>query len=399
MTENQTSTLHCNTNKAEQFISDLFKNHLSEKLLYHNITHTSEVAEIVTKLGEKAGLKKQQLEDLEMAAWFHDSGYIQKYTGHEDVSAEIAEDWLKEEGLPDDRISHIKALILSTKKEHTPETLEEELLYDADIAHVGRKRFFRKGELLRVEYENFLNKTYSELEWEELQYDFLVNHHFITKEAKDKFDTRRVKNIKEQRKNILKARKVTVRENTGKDFGRGIDTLYRSNYRSHINLSAIADGKANMMISINTILISVIVTLSGASLSMSKGFEIANLRFTVPILILLIGALISVVFAVLSARPKVTQKKVEVEKAERNNISLLYFGNFLGIPKDDFIRYLNDLKRDQEKLYNSMSVDIYNLGAVLKEKYRMLSISYNIFMAGLCLTVLAFLVIFLYTNI
>lgn len=384
--------------KAESFVADLFKNDLPEKLLYHNLAHTEEVAEAAEELGKKSGLSDDELEVLVLAAWFHDTGYIKKYNGHEAESVKYAEQFFAENNYPEEKKEQVSKLIMSTVAGHTPHGLMEELLHDADITHIGRKRFFRKGELLRVELENFNNNKYTELEWEKKQYNFLVSNYFITEAGKEKYARRRVKNIKKQRQNILKARKVTVRTNTGKDFGRGIDTLYRANYRNHINLSAIADGKANMMISINTILISVIVTLSGASLSVSEGFVVENLRFTIPIMTLLVGALLSVIFAVMSARPKVTSKEVDMNDVKENKISLLYFGNFLGIPKEEFVNYLSDLKKDQKKLYDSMSLDLYNLGIVLKEKYRLLTISYNVFMLGLVVTVLAFIFIFFITN-
>lgn len=384
--------------KAKRYIADLFKENLSDKLLYHNYNHTSEVAEIAYELGKDSGLSQDDLETLTLAAWFHDTGYTEKYDGHEAVSADIAEQFLQQQGYDQSRIDEVKSLILSTEDSKVS-GLKQELLRDADLAHLGRKRFFRKGELLRVELENYKDEEYSELEWEKKQYNFLINHTFITEAAKKAYERRRVKNIKSQRSNIHKARKVTVREQTGKDFGRGIDTLYRASYRNHINLSAIADGKANMMISINTIMISVIVTLSGASLSISHGFSFENLRYVIPILLLLIGSLVSVVFAVLSARPKVTEKNVNKEDVKRNKASLLYFGNFLSVEKNEFMDYLSNLKKDQKRLYDSMSIDLYNLGIVLKEKYRLLSVSYNAFMVGLVCTVLAFLVIFLYTNL
>lgn len=391
-----------NTNivrQAEKHVTNLFKESLPDDLLYHNLSHTYEVAKIVGELAEESNLNEEDKEVLQLAGWFHDTGYINKYNGHEAESLKYAEEFFEDVDYPKEKRKEVEDLIKSTIKGHNPEGLKEELLHDADMAHIGRKRFFRKGELLRVELENYLNESYSELEWNKKQYQFLINNEFITKAGIEEYGKRRVKNIKKQRKNIVKARKVTTRTKTGKDLGRGIDTLYRANYRNHINLSAIADGKANMMISINTIMISVIVTLSGASLSVSKSYIIENLRFTVPILILLVGALSSVVFAVLSARPKVTSKEeVDLEKVNRNEVSLLYFGNFLGIPKKRFMQYLNDLKSDQERLYDSMSMDLYNLGQVLKEKYRLLTISYNIFMTGLTLTVVAFIFIFVYTN-
>ncbi|ELR73184.1 hypothetical protein C900_05233 [Fulvivirga imtechensis AK7] len=384
--------------KAESFVEDLFRNDLPEKLLYHNMAHTEEVAAVSEELGIESGLNNDDLEVLILSGWFHDTGYIRKYNGHEAESVKYAKEFFAKNNYPEEKVSQVTKLIMSTVAGHEPDGLLEELLHDADIAHLGRKRFFRKGELLRVELENFNSKSYTELEWEKKQYNFLVSNYFITEAAKERFAKRRVKNIKKQRQNILKARKVTVRTNTGKDFGRGIDTLYRANYRNHINLSAIADGKANMMISINTILISVIVTLSGASLSVSKGFAVENLRFTIPIMTLLVGALLSVIFAVLSARPKVTSKEVDMNDVKENKISLLYFGNFLGIPKEEFVNYLSNLKKDQKKLYDSMSLDLYNLGIVLKEKYRLLTISYNVFMLGLVVTVLAFIFIFFVTN-
>jgi len=46
--------------------------------------------------------------------------------------------------------------------------------------------------------------------------------------------------------------------------GRGVETMYRSAYRNHINLSSIADNKANMMISINTIIMSLIIAVIGS---------------------------------------------------------------------------------------------------------------------------------------
>lgn len=384
--------------EAEKFITELFRKELPEKLLYHNLDHTAEVVNVVQDLADESDISEEDKEILTLAAWFHDSGYVRKYNGHEAESVNYAKKFLSDHNYPQEKQEVISKLIMSTVAGHEPVGVLEQLIHDADLAHVGRKRFFRRGELLRVELENFNDQAFGELEWEKKQYNFLVNNNFFSQAGKNRFSKGRVKNIKTQRNNIIKARKVTVRENTGKDFGRGIDTLYRANYRNHINLSAIADGKANMMISINTILISVIVTLSGASLSVLKDFAVTNLRFVVPILTLLIGALGSVIFAVLSATPKVTSKEIDMNEVEKNKISLLYFGNFLSIPKEEFVQYLRNLKVNQQRLYDSMSLDLYNLGFVLREKYKLLTYSYNTFIIGLITTVVSFIVIFLYTS-
>ena len=73
----------------------------------------------------------------------------------------------------------------------------------------------------------------------------------------------------------------------------------------------------------------------------------------------------------------------------------MYFGNFLKIPKDEFVGYLRDLKEDQAILYDDLSRDLYNLGEVLQKKYRLLTYAYRVFVGGLALSFFAFLIAFL----
>ena len=91
--------------------------------------------------------------------------------------------------------------------------------------------------------------------------DLLLNFNYLTAEGKKDFDTRRRKNVGEQQSNNYKIQQKEVKAKTGKNFGRGIDTMYRTSFRNHITLSRIADGKANMMISINTIILSIVITI------------------------------------------------------------------------------------------------------------------------------------------
>ncbi len=383
--------------EASDYVMNLLQTKLPQEFHYHNLAHTADVVEGCEVLSAEAGLDPADYEMLMLAAWFHDSGYTRTRENHERVSAEIAEAWLKGRNYPPEKIKVIRDLIASTKKDAPTPTYLSELLHDADLSHMGRKRFFERGEMLRTEQQLLTGRKINDVDWEKLQHDFLLKNDFITLEGQHIYGSRKAKNIVKQRENIDKAIKLATRKKTGKEFGRGIDTLYRTNYRNHINFSSIADGKANMMISINTILISVIVTFSGASLSL-ESFAIERYRYIVPILIMLIGASVSVIFAVLSARPKVTTRQIDMADVDANKVSLLYFGNFQAVSRKTFVDYLNQLKEDQQRLYDNMSLDLYNLGSVLTKKYRLLTISYNVFMIGLSLSVLAFIVIFIYTN-
>jgi predicted metal-dependent HD superfamily phosphohydrolase len=385
--------------KAQMYVHELLSEKLPGGYLFHTFQHTQEVAEVCGEIAASMHLSKKDAENLQLAAWFHDTGFIEKREGHEEKSAQIARAFLSRQNYPEEQIKTVERLILSTKEGVEPNDTLEKILHDADIAHIGRKRFFKRGDLLRMELEQAENTSYSDNEWAHIQLDFLINNKFCTLYARDKFDERRMQNIEKQRSSIQLFRKLANRSKAGKDLGRGIDTLYRSTFRNHINLSSIADGKANMMISINAIILSVIITLSGASLSFASQPNVDYLRYTIPVLLLLMGSLVSVIFAILSARPKVTQRTAQQESANDRQANLLYFGNFLGVSRAEFVRYLNDLKLDQDLLYDNMADDLYNLGLVLRRKYKMLSISYNVFMGGLVLSVLAFMVIFLYTNL
>ncbi len=383
--------------KSKKYVEDFFNKNLPPEYLYHNFTHTIDVFNNCVEIAEPYNMAENEKEILLLAALFHDTGFINKYEGHEEESAEIAEDYLTGEKYPQDKISEVKKLIISTKKDIAPSDLCEEILHDADIAHIGKKGFFEKGELLRLELEKVKNETCSDIEWHKRQLDFLGSNKFYTSYARENFEMRLAKNIKNQRKNISKNKKQEVNIKTGKYLGRGIDTLYRTTFRNHINLSEIADGKANMMISINTIILSVIITLAASGLTLSQQFLIENLRFTVPIFTLLLGSLISVIFAILSAKPNVTKEKIDVADLEKSKKSILFFGNFVSLEMEKFIEGIKKLKKDQSVLYDNMSIDLYYLGLVLAKKYRLLSYSYVIFMIGLIIAVVSFLLIFFFT--
>ncbi|WP_421765090.1 Pycsar system effector family protein [Ekhidna sp.] len=379
--------------KAESYIQDIFSSY-DEILPFHNIRHIEEVVEVASELGKASDLDGEELEVLLLVVWFYFSGFPKepkKFISH---SKAYLEDFCDENGY-----THKEEVLLLLVEDQTSNSSKQaKLLHDSLISYKGRKRFFRKAELMRLERKSLFNQAYTEYDWEQRMFMMLVKCVFLTDAAKEAYRKRRIKNISKQRSRANKAFKLTTRKKTGKEFGRGIDTLYRANYNNQISLSSIADGKANMMISINTIILSVIVTLSGAGFTMSGTFLVDHLRFTVPVFILLIGSLISVVFAVISARPKVTNQELDMEMVEKNKSSLLFFGNYLQIPLQDYVGHLSDLKESQQKLYDSMSVDMYFLGKVLQTKYKWLTWSYNAFMIALILCVVSFTFIFFYTN-
>lgn len=168
---------------------------------------------------------------------------------------------------------------------------------------------------------------------------------------------------------------------------RGIETMFRTSYRVNMDLSSLADTKANIMISINGLMLSVLLGAISSKID-------ANPWLLEPTIILLLGCLISLVFAVLSARPRVESTPVSLEDVRQNLANILFFGNFSNMERQDFMTGMKDLMMNTDTLYQNMILDIYGLGLVLRKKYKLLRISYTIFMIGLIIGVTAFIITF-----
>ncbi len=384
---------------ASEYVFNLFKDRLPGDYVYHNYNHTAETVKACKKLSKSYNLTSRDYEVLLLAAIFHDTGYITTYDNHEEESVKFMKEYLQG-NYSDDDIKEIEELILSTKYRTVPDGSLQEILHDADYINLGSKTFDHRADLLRIEWERILQKTYTEEEWAQIQLQFLLETQFKTEDAVLKYNEQKEQNILKQRNKIDQyTRANTKAEQKAKTKpvkdGRGIETLYRSVYDYHINLTSIADNKANMMISINTIIISIVITLFGTGFTFSSQSEFASVRFVFPMAFLLLTSLLAVVFAILSARPNVTTKeKYELSKKDS---SILFFGNFAQLQLKEFVEKIKELKQVKEELYDSMSIDIYYLGSVLIKKYNYLSWSYNIFMFGMVICAVGFVIIMLFS--
>ena len=170
---------------------------------------------------------------------------------------------------------------------------------------------------------------------------------------------------------------------------RGVETLFRSSYGVNMDLTALADSKANIMISINGLIISILIAQIASKVD-------ANPWLLAPTVIFLVGCLGSIIFAILAARPRIQTRVVTLEEARRTRINILFFGNFAHMSQDDFITVMKERLSDPKDLYEMMMADVYGVGSVLQAKYRLLRASYGTFLLALVLGVISFIVVFGY---
>jgi predicted metal-dependent HD superfamily phosphohydrolase len=403
--------------EAENYLIEFFQKNIGAEYVFHDFQHTRNVVEAVTDLGEACGVSEKELELLQLAAWFHDAGYDKGADEHEERSCRYARKFLSKYHLPEEDLQTIGRCIMATKLPNKPADLLEEIICDADLSHLGKKSYWDRCGRIRQELLLTKSLVMSEQEWVEFELDFMNRHRYFTPAAEEVYNARKLKHIKQLRKQQLRLNPKEVesvedlarqdkKKKKEKDWvsktlkqselelkqfslGRGVETMYRTAYRTHINLSAIADNKANIMLSINAIVISIALP------QLLPKFETMH-QIVVPTIMLLAVCIVAIILATLSTRPKITEGRFTREDIEKRRANLLFFGNFYQMKLDDFHWGMMEMIKDKDFLYSSMTKDLYYLGIVLAKKYRYLSYCYSVFMYGMIATVLAFAISFLF---
>lgn len=391
--------------EVEKYVTSLLRNKLPHTFIYHNLSHTLRVMRSVKELIEGESIDEKNTEDLIISSWFHDVGYIESAENHEEISAQLASSFLIKLQVDDLRISNIINLILATKMDYEPKTLLEKIIKDADNSHFGKKGYNEICELLREEWEQTGKKTYTDSEWTQENIAFFTKHHrFYTDYALNNWQQTKDKNIsplykslkkhkKEEKKHQVKHEELARKTNKAKLPERGIETMFRVTLRNHITLSDIADTKANILLSVNAIIVSLVL-----SNLIPKLDNPSNTYLIYPTIVFVLFTIIAMILSVLATRPNVTSGKFTKEDVNNKKVNLLFFGNFHKMKLEDFEWAMNEMMQDKEYLYSSMTKDLYFLGKVLDRKYKILRITYTIFIIGIIVSVIAFAMAFKYAS-
>ena len=376
---------------ATAFVEKHFLENIPPSYLYHNFNHVQDVLSAAKRIVSVECPLDEEQEALLLSALFHDTGFSGGAKDHEERSVQIFRQFAANSvGITDEAIEKVVRLILSTKPSHQPTDWLEGAMIDADFGHLGNENYWDRSNRLRQEWLLTENQFQPEIQFVQAELNFMVAHKYNTPSARILFDEGKEKNIKF----LLKYKNTISPSEEGKDkkknnksrepeVSRGVETMFRATYRTHINLSAIADNKANIMLSISAIIISIVVSNLLPQLKM-------NPRLAFPTFLLLAVCLLSLVFAILSTRPKVTSGTVTDEDIKDRKANLLFFGNFYNMEMEKFQGGMMEMIQDNDFLYNSMTRDLYFLGKVLAVKYKYLRICYAVFMYGIIISLSAF---------
>jgi len=398
---------------ATQIIVDQF----SAKLLFHNIKHIQRIVETTKIIGEAEKLSDEDLDLVQMGAWLihiglSESEHFQTTDEPENFLIQcqkqghiIIDRIFKENNLSLDVKEKLIKLMSEVSVLHKGEkSLPAKVLADARGIELSSKKGQKK---LKKLYEQLLlmgGTALSPLGYFEMALNFLNGHKYETsyaqkflspkKEINRQAIEKAFKDAKKQKDSALKREleisdmelkdlKKKLNASSGRD-DRGIQTIFRTTSKNHYTLNEMVDRKASIMISVNSIILSIII---GGLISVENTLTQSSL---IPIIIMIWASFLSIVFAVLSIRPETTHGVFSKDDIRNKKGNLLFFGNFHGMDFQDYEWGMLQMLSDQDYLYSTLVRDIYYLGKTLKRKYRTIRISLNIFMFGIGISFLSF---------
>jgi predicted metal-dependent HD superfamily phosphohydrolase len=416
--------------KASAYVRRLFSEADTKLLHFHNYEHTEEVVQHAIEIAQKEGLGQDELQIVQVAAWFHDIGHLNgAMQDHELRSVEAVKKFFAEESIEEAQfIQRVVDCIMATRMPQAPTDKLGEIMCDADVYHFGTPQFRKTNKRVRKElkargYPAMANN------WPQRSLRMLQSQHFFTPYSRQKLEQGKAENIRWLQQKIAEKEKTTeaipeepasqiklggkevpetklqevsttknVKESAAREpskeerqeqkasqslLSRGIQTMLRLGSSNHLDLSRMADGKANILISVNSIIISVI-------LSVLIGRLDSDPYLLIPTILFLTSSVITVILAILATRPKLTEGKFTRESIQRKEVNLIFFGNFYKSSLEEYTWAMNELMNDKDYLYDTLVKDIYFLGVVLGRKYMLLRWAYNVFMLGLIIAVTSF---------
>lgn len=378
----------------------------ADRIVYHDVTYARRLIDNIQTISKEDDVPGFECSWCEIAAWLFTANFARvapeekseesfmKAYMHEVENHHVP--FLKEAGASQEAVDYIRDLLRAAMLREKATNANQGLFKDAvmmDFIGKGGKDRLKKfyEETLLIDYGLGRGEFY------EIVIGYLIGYEPYTNYAKENIQPKTLKLIRnlEKEKKLLQKREELIikkemevtdeelkqlRKNLksaeGKDI-RGIQTMFRTTSRNHYTLNQMVDRKANIMITVNSIILSVAI---GGAFSRN---ELTEPAIAIPILILTIASVFSIFTAISAIRPNKTQGKFTVEDIRNKEGNLLFYGNFHNMPFRDYEWGMLEKLNDSNFLYSSMIKDLYFLGKTLHKKYRFIRTSLNVFLIGI----------------
>jgi predicted metal-dependent HD superfamily phosphohydrolase len=398
---------------VKKYVLNYFATHHDPDLLYHDTEHTKGVVAAATRIANHYQLNDEDFFAVVTAAWFHDLGYYTDKANHEESGAGVAAVFLKELNVKQSVIDKVKECILATRIPQKPTGLLQQIICDADLFHLGTDDFADKSKLLRKEFNVIKHLDIDKQLWRQKNIELLEAHTYFTDYAQLLLHDKQQKNLEKLKKKQQEVagdknqelshtsqpavtasnQEVTIGDEKKPEDDKkkkkekpekGIETMFRITSGNNQRLSDMADNKAHILITVNSIILSAIISLVLRKLE-------ENSFLAIPSFILLTVSLLSMIFSILATRPSIPEGTFSTQDIDDKKVNLLFFGNFYKMGLEEYTAGMLKVMDDKGFLYGTLIKDVYSQGVVLGRKYRLLRVAYNIFMFGLIIAVVAYI--------
>ncbi|MCZ4410118.1 HD domain-containing protein [Cryomorphaceae bacterium 1068] len=160
---------------------------LDPNLTYHNLEHTNLVLNWAREIAKTEGVNKRELALIEIAALYHDCGFLVSREEHEKRGCELARADLADEDFSHEEIESVCGMIMATKIPQNPTNQLERVLVDADLYYLGTDDYDKYSSFLYQELKYF-NPSLTDEEWKQIQIKFLETHQYTTDFAKNNLE-------------------------------------------------------------------------------------------------------------------------------------------------------------------------------------------------------------------
>lgn len=393
--------------ETEDYIRKYMRKHSNPRLVFHNLHHTQNTVFVAGKIAESYSLEEKYFFIVMAAAWFLDVGYFKDISQPQETSIKMAEEHFQNYGIATETIEEIKKCILATATAASSGELLIDITHDAATFYFGTENFPSHNKLKRREAELLCDGKVEKNDWNREMINMLATHEYFTDYCKTQLTATKMSNLKKLKKKnplaaftpnaittILEGEPVQTEKKEKKESktdspDRTIETMFRTTTANSQRLSAQADTKAHIMISVNTIIVSLLLSIVVRKIESYP-------RLTFPVMMIIIVNLVTIIFSILATRPTVANTKFTESDFRNNKANLLFFGNFYSMPFDEYSNIMLDIMKDRQTLYLALLRNYYEQGVVLAKKYRMLKISYTVFMYGLVVSVITFYIVSTY---
>ncbi|MDF1546667.1 MAG: DUF5706 domain-containing protein [Bacteroidales bacterium] len=397
--------------QAEKYAKDLFLKHKNELLLFHNIGYIKKTASYVNQICDLEKIDKTEREIVLVASWLFSLGFLFDYIDYKKHSLRVAHEFLKAQNVVADKTESILMTIETVLYNKQHETICGEILFDASEFYVSTEDFLLWVKYHRQERNYFLKPKLTKRSFWQTVQTYLNEHEFCTKSGKQLLGHGKEKNaskikfvltqeLKQQlptdNRMIIEDLREEIRELNQKmekrlSSTRGFDTLYRITARNQVALSGIADNKSNILITLNTLIVSAVIT-----------FVLVNyneLEFLmIPSFITIGFSMLSISLAIFAARPQIRPGIFSMDDFHNKKVNLIFYGNFYKMDYDDYETAIREMLADQDLLLSNLTSDQYTLGKILGRKFKLINFSFTVFLVGFVISSLAFAITLFFFN-